>query len=95
MNEDAGALGVLRPDAEPRATDYVDQMLNMIGVLEKNGYAYAAESRDICYSVRKFEGYGKLSGKSLEDLRAGERVDVMAGKQDPLDFVLVEARARR
>jgi cysteinyl-tRNA synthetase len=88
MNEDAGALGVLRPDAEPRATDYVDQMLNMIGVLEKNGYAYAAENRDICYSVRRFEGYGKLSGKSLEDLRAGERVDVMAGKQDPLDFVL-------
>jgi cysteinyl-tRNA synthetase len=63
-------------------------MLDMIGTLEKNGYAYAAENRDICYSVRKFDGYGKLSGKSLEDLRAGERVDVMAGKQDPLDFVL-------
>ncbi|MBI5898740.1 MAG: cysteine--tRNA ligase [Rhodocyclales bacterium] len=88
MNEDAAALGVLRPDAEPRATDYVDRMLEMIGVLERNGYAYVAENRDICYSVRRFEGYGKLSGKSLEDLRAGERVDVMAGKQDPLDFVL-------
>ena len=88
MNEDAGALGVLRPDAEPRATEYVPQMLDMIGTLEKNGYAYVAESSDVCYSVRKFEGYGKLSGKSLEDLRAGERVDVMAGKQDPLDFVL-------
>jgi cysteinyl-tRNA synthetase len=88
MNEDAGALGVLRPDAEPRATEYVPQMLDMIGTLEKNGYAYVAESRDVCYSVRKFDGYGKLSGKSLEDLRAGERVDVMAGKQDPLDFVL-------
>ncbi len=88
MNEDAGALGVMRPDAEPRATEYVDQMLEMIGVLERNGYAYLAENRDICYSVRRFEGYGKLSGKSLEDLRAGERVDVMAGKQDPLDFVL-------
>lgn len=88
MNEDAGALGVLRPDAEPRATDYVAQMLEMIGTLETRGYAYVAESRDVCYSVRKFDGYGKLSGKSLEDLRAGERVDVMAGKQDPLDFVL-------
>ena len=88
MNEDAGALGVLRPDAEPRATEYVPQMLDMIGALERNGYAYVAESSDVCYSVRKFDGYGKLSGKSLEDLRAGERVDVMAGKQDPLDFVL-------
>ncbi|MDP1982974.1 MAG: cysteine--tRNA ligase, partial [Sulfuritalea sp.] len=66
----------------------VPQMLDMIGTLETNGYAYVAESRDVCYSVRKFDGYGKLSGKSLEDLRAGERVDVMAGKQDPLDFVL-------
>ena len=88
MNEDAGALGVLPPDAEPRATEYVPQMLDMIGTLEKNGYAYVADSRDVCYSVRRFEGYGKLSGKSLEDLRAGERVDVMAGKHDPLDFVL-------
>ena len=88
MNDDAAALGVLRPDAEPRATDYVTSMLDMIGTLERNGYAYVAESHDVCYSVRKFEGYGKLSGKSLEDLRAGERVDVMAGKQDPLDFVL-------
>jgi cysteinyl-tRNA synthetase len=88
MNEDAGALGVLRPDVEPRATEYVPQMLDMIGTLERNGYAYVAGSNDVCYSVRKFDGYGKLSGKSLEDLRAGERVDVMAGKQDPLDFVL-------
>ena len=88
MNEDAAALGVLRPDAEPRATDYVAQMLDMIGTLERHGYAYVADNRDICYSVRKFDGYGKLSGKSLEDLRAGERVDVAAGKQDPLDFVL-------
>jgi cysteinyl-tRNA synthetase len=88
MNEDAAALGVLPPDVEPRATDYVVQMLDMIGTLEKQGYAYVAENHDVCYSVRKFSGYGKLSGKSLEDLRAGERVDVMAGKQDPLDFVL-------
>ncbi len=88
MHEDADALGVQRPDHEPRATEYVPQMLDMIGQLEKNGYAYLAASRDVCYSVRKFSGYGKLSGKSLEDLRAGERVDVMEGKQDPLDFVL-------
>lgn len=88
MNEDAAALGVQRPDVEPRATEFVPQMLDMIGTLERNGYAYAAENRDICYSVRKFDGYGKLSGKSLEDLRAGERVDVVTGKQDPLDFVL-------
>ena len=88
MNEDAAALGVTRPDFEPRATDYVDDMLTMIGSLEKNGYAYLAANQDVCYSVRKFAGYGKLSGKSLEDLRAGERVDVVEGKQDPLDFVL-------
>ncbi|MBS3936780.1 MAG: cysteine--tRNA ligase [Sulfuritalea sp.] len=88
MHEDAGALGVLRPDFEPRATDYVPQMLDLIGRLEKKGYAYLAGNNDVCYSVRKFSGYGKLSGKSLDDLRAGERVDVMEGKQDPLDFVL-------
>ncbi len=88
MREDAAALGVLRPDHEPRATEFVPQMLDMIGKLEKNGYAYQAANRDVCYSVRNFSGYGKLSGKSLEDLRAGERVDVDTGKQDPLDFVL-------
>jgi cysteinyl-tRNA synthetase len=88
LEEDATALGVLRPDYEPRATDYIGEMLTMIGSLEHNGYAYVAANRDVCYSVRKFAGYGKLSGKSIEDLRAGERVDVMEGKQDPLDFVL-------
>ncbi|MDO8933991.1 MAG: cysteine--tRNA ligase, partial [Rhodocyclaceae bacterium] len=88
MNEDAAALGVLRPDREPRATEYVPQMLDIIGALENNGLAYAAGNNDICYPVRKFPGYGKLSGKSLEDLRAGERVDVMEAKHDPLDFVL-------
>jgi cysteinyl-tRNA synthetase len=88
MHEDADALGVLRPDAEPRATDYVDDMLAMIGTLEQRGYAYRAVNQDVYYSVRKFAGYGKLSGKSLDDLRAGERVDVDEGKQDPLDFVL-------
>jgi len=88
MHEDSAALGVLPPDHEPRATEFVPQMLDMIGALEKSGYAYVAASQDVCFHVRKFSGYGKLSGKSLEDLRAGERVDVMEGKQDPLDFVL-------
>ncbi|HTY99467.1 MAG TPA: cysteine--tRNA ligase [Rhodocyclaceae bacterium] len=88
MNEDATALGVLKPDFEPRATEYVPQMLEMIASLERNGYAYTAANRDVCYSVRKFPAYGRLSGKSLDDLRAGERVEVAEGKQDPLDFVL-------
>ncbi|THF62512.1 cysteine--tRNA ligase [Pseudothauera rhizosphaerae] len=88
MHEDAAALGVLRPDFEPRATDYVAQMQQIIDKLQKNGLAYVAANRDVCYSVRKFRGYGKLSGKSLDELRAGERVDVAADKHDPLDFVL-------
>jgi cysteinyl-tRNA synthetase len=88
MHEDADALGVQRPDHEPRATQYVPQMLEMIEQLEKNGLAYQAADGDVNYAVRKFEGYGKLSGKSLEDLRAGERVDVAENKNDPLDFVL-------
>jgi cysteinyl-tRNA synthetase len=88
MNEDAAALGVIRPDVEPRATEFVPQMLALIGDLEHNGYAYKTASGDVCYSVRKFADYGRLSGKSIEDLRAGERVDVNEGKQDPLDFVL-------
>ncbi|HMX16571.1 MAG TPA: cysteine--tRNA ligase [Rhodocyclaceae bacterium] len=88
MHEDAAALGVEKPTHEPRATDYVSRMLDMIGRLERNGYAYVAGNGDVCYSVRKFAGYGRLSGKSLEDLRAGERVDVAADKHDPLDFVL-------
>ncbi len=88
MHEDADALGVQRPDHEPRATQYVPQMLDMIAQLEKNGLAYQAADGDVNYAVRKFEGYGKLSGKSLEDLRAGERVDVAENKNDPLDFVL-------
>jgi len=88
MHEDADALGVLRPDHEPRATQYVPQMLEMIAQLESNGLAYQAADGDVNYAVRKFPGYGKLSGKSLEDLRAGERVDVTENKNDPLDFVL-------
>jgi cysteinyl-tRNA synthetase len=91
MNEDAAALGVQRPDHEPRATDHVPQMLGMIGRLERKGLAYKAVDGDVNYSVRDFAGYGALSGKSLDDLRAGERVDVNSGKRDPLDFVLWKA----
>jgi cysteinyl-tRNA synthetase len=91
MNEDAAALGVQRPDHEPRATAYVPQMLALIGALEKNGLAYLAADGDVNFSVRDFPGYGKLSGKSLDDLRAGERVDVNSTKRDPLDFVLWKA----
>jgi cysteinyl-tRNA synthetase len=88
MHEDADALGVLRPDHEPRATQFVPEMLNMIAKLEQHGLAYQAADGDVNYAVRKFDGYGKLSGKSLEDLRAGERVNVADSKHDPLDFVL-------
>jgi len=88
MHEDERALGVLAPDHEPRATEYVTQMLDMIGQLEINGLAYRAADGDVNFAVRKFEGYGKLSGKTLDDLRAGERVEVSDGKADPLDFVL-------
>ncbi|WP_374682335.1 cysteine--tRNA ligase [Accumulibacter sp.] len=88
MNEDAAALGVEPPDHEPRATAYVPQMLDLIGQLEKNGLAYQAADGDVNFSVRKFAGYGKLSGKSIDDLRAGERVEVDTAKEDPLDFVL-------
>jgi cysteinyl-tRNA synthetase len=88
MHEDADALGVQRPDHEPRATQFVPQMLSMIEQLEQNGFAYQAADGDVNYAVRKFDGYGKLSGKSLEDLRAGERVEVASDKNDPLDFVL-------
>jgi cysteinyl-tRNA synthetase len=88
MHQDADALGVLRPDHEPRATQFVPEMLDMIAKLEQHGLAYQAADGDVNYAVRKFDGYGKLSGKSLEDLRAGERVNVADSKHDPLDFVL-------
>jgi len=91
MNEDAAALGVMPPDHEPRATDSVPAMLDLIGRLVANGLAYRAPNGDVYYSVRDFPGYGKLSGKSLEDLRAGERVEVDPNKRDALDFVLWKA----
>src|SRR5436853_3037938 len=88
IDEDAAALGVQKPDHEPRATQYVPQMVDMIGRLEEKKLAYRSASGDVNFAVRRFPGYGKLSGKSLDELRAGERVDVDTAKEDPLDFVL-------
>ena len=88
MYRDFDALGVQRPDHDPRATDYVPQMLDIVGKLKDKGLAYQATNGDVNYAVRKFAGYGKLSGKSLDELQAGERVAVDGAKQDPLDFVL-------
>jgi cysteinyl-tRNA synthetase len=88
LHQDADALGIERPTHEPRATDYVPQMLGIIGQLEERGLAYRVPNGDVNYAVRKFPGYGKLSGKSLDELHAGERVAVLDGKDDPLDFVL-------
>ena len=91
MHEDADALGVIRPDVEPKATEHVAQMIAMIERLIANGKAYAAENGDVYYAVREFPASGQLSGKSLDDLRAGERVEVDSFKRDPLDFVLWKA----
>jgi len=91
LHQDADALGIQRPDHEPRATDYVPQMLALIGQLVDKGLAYPAGDGDVNFAVRKFPSYGRLSGKSLDDLRAGERVAVAEGKDDPLDFVLWKA----
>ncbi len=88
MDEDSAKLGIIRPDIEPRATTHIDGMVKMIETLIAKGHAYAAANGDVFYSVRSFDGYGKLSGKSLDDLRAGERVEVDTFKKDPLDFVL-------
>jgi cysteinyl-tRNA synthetase len=88
MDEDAAALGVAKPDFEPRATQHIPDMVRIIQSLIDRGLAYQAANGDVYYSVHDFPGYGKLSGKSLDDLRAGERVDVDLAKHDPLDFVL-------
>jgi cysteinyl-tRNA synthetase len=88
MHEDADALGVLRPDSEPRATDYVADMQTLISKLEEKGLAYVAANGDVCYAVRSFSNYGRLSGKSVDELRVGERVGIVDDKNDPLDFVL-------
>ncbi len=88
LRQDADALGIERPTLEPRAMDYVPQMVSMIGTLQNKGLAYQASNGDMNFAVRKFPGYGQLSGKSLDQLQAGERVAVDDGKHDPLDFVL-------
>ena len=88
MDEDSAKLGVIRPDIEPRATAHIDGMIDMISQLIEKGFAYQAKNGDVFYRVREFAGYGKLSGKSVDDLRAGERVNVDTFKEDPLDFVL-------
>ncbi|MES2786493.1 MAG: cysteine--tRNA ligase [Pseudomonadota bacterium] len=88
MYVDFDRLGIERPTHDPRATDYVPQMLDIVRRLEDKGLAYRADSGDVNYAVRRFAGYGKLSGKSLDELHAGERVAVLEGKEDPLDFVL-------
>jgi cysteinyl-tRNA synthetase len=88
MHEDANALGALRPDFEPRATDHVVDMQALISELEGKGLAYVAANGDVCYAVRRFPGYGRLSGKSVDELRSGERVGIVGDKNDPLDFVL-------
>ncbi len=88
MYEDFDALGIERPTHDPRATDYVPQMLDIVRRLEDKGLAYRTPAGDVNYAVRRFPGYGKLSGKSLDELHAGERVAVSEGKDDPLDFVL-------
>ncbi len=91
MDEDSARLGIIRPTIEPRATDYIDGMIAMISALIEKGHAYLASNGDVFYSVRSFADYGKLSGKSLDDLRAGERVEVDSHKKDALDFVLWKA----
>jgi cysteinyl-tRNA synthetase len=91
MDEDSAKLGVIRPTIEPKATEFVEGMIKMIEALIEKGFAYVADNGDVFYSVNNFAGYGKLSGKSLDDLRAGERVEVDTHKKDPMDFVLWKA----
>ncbi|HXX11503.1 MAG TPA: cysteine--tRNA ligase, partial [Burkholderiales bacterium] len=87
-DEDEARLGIARPDFEPRATQCIEEIVHIVQELTRRGLAYQAANGDVYYSVHKFPGYGKLSGKSLEDLRAGERVEIDPAKQEPLDFVL-------
>src|SRR5207237_9439773 len=88
MYADYDALAILRPTHDPRATDFIAEMVEIVDLLEKKNLAYRADSGDVNFAVRALPGSGKPSGKSLDDLRAGERVAVLEGKQDPLDFVL-------
>lgn len=88
MHEDERRLGVLPPDQEPRATAHIDDIIAMVQILVDKGYAYPASNGDVYYRVRRFEGYGKLTNRQLDDLQAGARVEVDELKEDPLDFVL-------
>ena len=88
MHRDLDAVGIQKPDHEPRATEFVPQMLGLIDRLRDRGLAYQAPNGDVNFAVRKLPGYGRLSGKSIDELRSGERVAVLDGKQDPLDFVM-------
>lgn len=88
MHEDFDRLGILRPDIQPKATEFIPQMIKIIQNLINKGYAYLAKNGDVYYRVHKFIDYGKLSGKTISDLRAGERVEIDEYKEDPLDFVL-------
>jgi cysteinyl-tRNA synthetase len=88
MQEDCATLGLQAPDVEPRATDFIEQIIEMTETLIERGYAYVASNDDVMYSVRKFRAYGRLSGKKIDDLRSGARVQVDEAKLDPLDFVL-------
>lgn len=88
MHEDERRLGVLPPDQEPRATAHIDDIIAMVQTLVDKGYAYPASNGDVYYRVRRFEGYGKLTNRQLDDLQAGARVEVDELKEDPLDFVL-------
>jgi len=88
FHRDMDALGCLRPSLEPRATKHMPEMIEMIEALVEKGFAYVCDSGDVLYAVRAFKGYGQLSGKNIDDLESGSRVDVDHHKRDPLDFVL-------
>ncbi len=91
MHEDEAAMNVLRPDMEPKATEYMDEIKHMIETLIQKGFAYPAKNGDVYFKVKSFEKYGRLSGKNIDDLEAGARVEVNMVKQDPMDFVLWKA----
>jgi len=91
MHADEAAMHVLRPDEEPRATEFMSEITGMIQTLVEKGFAYPADNGDVYFKVKAYENYGKLSGKNIEDLESGARVDVNEVKQDPLDFVLWKA----
>ena len=91
MHEDAAALGCLSPNAEPRATDHIDEMQDMIGTLVKGEHAYAADNGDVYYAVDSFADYGKLSKRNLDEMQAGSRVEIENVKRNPFDFVLWKA----